>query len=346
MRSLKSKLSIALRENIFQHQEIILFIIVSTQIILLKQAMSLKINNKEKVKLLLSKYDYFIFDCDGVLWLGDHLLPFVIETLDLLRENDKKIFFVTNNSTKSRSTYFQKFQKLGFQGITKGEIFCSSYAVAIYLDNILKLPKDKKVWVLGESGLEEELKGVGYTTLGGTDPLLIADGVHFSSDHACLRDLDSEVGAVVAGLCLNVNYLKLSATLQYLLKDNKSIPFIATNIDSTFPMKDKLLIGAGSIVECVAFASGRQPLAVCGKPNQSLMDAIKSKNPGLAANPSRGLMIGDRLNTDMKFGRDGGLDTLLVLTGIETEESVLGQPTELAPTYYADKLGSMYELSI
>ncbi|CAH2351341.1 4-nitrophenylphosphatase [[Candida] railenensis] len=307
--------------------------------------MSVKISSKEQVESIFDKYEYFLFDCDGVIWLGDHILPKVIETIGLLKSLNKIVIFVTNNSSKSRNDYVSKFEKLGIKGITKEEIFGSSYAAAVYVDKILELPKDKKVWVLGEHGIEQELSELGYTTIGGTDPKLIENGVGFDPESPFLTDLDPEVGCVVAGLGLTLNYLKLSATLQYLLKDNKSLPFIATNIDSTFPMKGKLLIGAGSIIETVAFASGRQPDAICGKPNQAMMDGIKEVNPNLKKNPSRGLMIGDRLNTDMKFGREGGLDTLLVLTGIETESNVLAQEKQVAPTYYADKLGDFYELT-
>ncbi|EGW30974.1 p-nitrophenyl phosphatase [Spathaspora passalidarum NRRL Y-27907] len=305
--------------------------------------MSLKITNKQQVTELLDQYDYFIFDCDGVLWLGDHLLPHIPETLQMLKDKGKTVIFVTNNSTKSRNDYLHKFEKLGISGITKDEVFGSSYASAVYIDKILQLPKDKKVWVLGEAGIEQELHELGYKTVGGTDPKLVEDGVKFKPDHPLIDKLDPEVGAVLCGLTFNVNYLKLSITLQYLLQENKSLPFIATNIDSTFPVKGKLLIGAGSIIETVAFASGRQPDAICGKPNQAMMNAIKADNPGLQANPKKGLMVGDRLNTDMKFGRDGGLDTLLVLTGIETEENVLALAQDVAPTYYANKLGDLYE---
>lgn len=131
--------------------------------------------------------------------------------------------------------------------------------------------------------------------------------------------------------------------MQYLLAKNKSLPFVATNIDSTFPLNGKLLIGAGSIIETVSFASDRKPDAICGKPNQSMMNSIKAVNPGLLSNPKKGLMIGDRLNTDMKFGRVGGLDTLLVLTGIETEEKVKAQPKDECPTYYMNKIGDIFE---
>lgn len=306
--------------------------------------MSTKITTHEQVKHIFDSYDYFLFDCDGVLWLGDHILPHVKETLDLLKSLGKRVIFVTNNSTKSRKDYSGKFHKLGIPGIQENEIFGSSYALAVYVDKILQLPKDEKVWVLGESGIEKELHDCGYKTVGGSDPSLDQSGIP-PADSDAINNLDPEVGAVVAGLTMLVNYIKLSATLQYLIKDNKSLPFIATNIDSTFPVKGKLMVGAGSIIESVAFASGRQPDAICGKPNQAMMDTIKAANPDLKAKPGRGLMIGDRLNTDMKFGRDGGLDTLLVLTGIETEETLKQLDTASAPTYYATRIGDIYELS-
>ncbi|CUM67133.1 uncharacterized protein PRCAT00004823001 [Priceomyces carsonii] len=307
--------------------------------------MSKKINSKEIVEELLDKYDYFLFDCDGVIWLGDHLIPLVAQTLDLLKKKNKTIFFVTNNSTKARDDYLHKFEKMGIHGISKTNVFGSSYATAVYVEKILKLPKSKKVWVLGEQGIEKELHELGYKTVGGSDPVLNKEGITFDPNHPHLTDLDENVGAVVAGLVFSLSYLKLSIALQYLLKDNKKLPFIATNIDSTFPMKGNLFIGAGSIIETVAYASGRQPDAICGKPNQSMMNSIKADNPLLAENPSRGLMVGDRLNTDIKFGKDGGLDTLLVLTGIETEESVLSQSASSAPTYYADSLGDLYSFT-
>lgn len=307
--------------------------------------MSLKIHTKEQSLSILDKYDYFIFDCDGVIWLEDHLLPHSRETLDLLKKKNKDVIFVTNNSSKSRNDYLKKFDSLGMSGITKKEIFGSSYATAAYIEKILKVPKDKKIWVLGGSGIEQELHEVGYTTIGGTDKVLTENGLVFNLNHSMLTQLDNLVAAVVVGLTSSINYLALSITLQYLLKENKSLPFIATNLDSTYPVKGMRLPGAGSIVETMSTASGRKPTAVCGKPNQSMMDAIKSDNPSLAINPTKGLMIGDRLNTDIKFGKEGGLDTLLVFTGIEDENSLSRVDSQSCPTYYIDQLGDLFRLT-
>jgi hypothetical protein len=62
---------------------------------------------------LLDQVDVFIFDCDGVIWRGDSLIDGIPETLAKLRASGKKMFFVTNNSTKSRKGYKGKFDSLG-----------------------------------------------------------------------------------------------------------------------------------------------------------------------------------------------------------------------------------------
>lgn len=64
---------------------------------------------------LLSSYDVWLFDCDGVLWSGDDLIPGAVSVLEKLRKWGKQIAFVTNNASKSRSSYLKKFEKLGIK---------------------------------------------------------------------------------------------------------------------------------------------------------------------------------------------------------------------------------------
>lgn len=83
---------------------------------------------------------------------------------------------------------------MGISNITKLEIFGSSFASAVYVEKILKLPKDKKVWVLGEEGIEKELHELGYSTVGGTDPKLVKEGVKFDPNTTLFDNLDPNVG--------------------------------------------------------------------------------------------------------------------------------------------------------
>ncbi|KAF4004425.1 Haloacid dehalogenase-like hydrolase family protein, partial [Saccharomyces cerevisiae] len=137
-----------------------------------QQGVPIKITNKEIAQEFLDKYDTFLFDCDGVLWLGSQALPYTLEILNLLKQLGKQLIFVTNNSTKSRLAYTKKFASFGID-VKEEQIFTSGYASAVYIRDFLKLqPGKDKVWVFGESGIGEELKLMGYESLGGADSRL------------------------------------------------------------------------------------------------------------------------------------------------------------------------------
>lgn len=69
----------------------------------------------EDVEQFVDKYDTWLLDCDGVIWLGEEAVPGVPETLAELRRRGKRIFFVSNNASKHRATYLTKFQKMGIE---------------------------------------------------------------------------------------------------------------------------------------------------------------------------------------------------------------------------------------
>lgn len=284
----------------------------------------------------IDRFDVFLIDCDGVLWSGDHLYEGVVETLEMLRSKGKKTVFVTNNSTKSRPEYLKKLTGLGIPGDVE-EIFGSAYSSAIYISRILKLQAPKnKVFVLGEAGIENELREENVPFIGGTDPNLRRDMT--PEDWQGIADgsmLDPDVGCVLAGLDFHVNYLKLSIAHQYL---QRGAVFLATNVDSTFPMNHNFFPGAGSIIIPLTHMTGQEPLSF-GKPSQAMMDAIEGK---FHLDRARTCMIGDRLNTDIKFGIEGKLGgTLAVLTGVSKKSDWESEDAVAVPAFYIDKLSDL-----
>ena len=248
----------------------------------------------------------------------------------------KKVVFVTNNSTKSRQDYVKKLTGLGITAETDDD-FGSSASSAVYISRILTLPPNKrKVFVLGEAGIETELRAEGVPFIGGTDPALRRDTT--PEDFRSLADgsaLDPEVGVVLVGLDFHFNYLKLSTAFQYL---RRGALFLATNIDSTLPNAGSLFPGAGSVVAPLALAAGKQPVS-SGKPSAAMMDAIEGK---FKLDRARTCMVGDRLNTDIQFGIDGGLGgTLAVLTGVNKKEDWEVEGAKVVPGYYVDKLSDL-----
>lgn len=300
----------------------------------------IKLDNKQTVLEFLDSYDTFLFDCDGVLWSGTHLLPHVIETLTLLKKLNKTVLFVTNNSTKSRQDYTKKFSNFGIENVTKEQIFSSSFATAIYMKNFTDLdPAKDKIWVFGESGIEKELQEVGFTTIGGSDLRLDEP---WDQQKTPFLPIDPEVKSVVAGLDTKINFHRLCVTFNYL--KNPDVQYVATNIDTTFPGKPYLQPGCGSMINLLTTSSGREEPPNCGKPSQLMLDAVFKAYPDLKR--EKCCMIGDRLNTDIKFGIDGKLGgQLLVLSGVEKAQCL----TDIShgftlPKFYADKLGDVFEL--
>ncbi|THG06778.1 hypothetical protein TEA_014118 [Camellia sinensis var. sinensis] len=276
-------------------------------------------------RFLLSKFS------DRVIWKGDKLIDGVPETLDMLRT---KIVFVTNNSTKSRKQYGKKFETLGLN-VCEEEIFASSFAAAAYLKSI-DFPKDKKVYVIGEDGILKELELAGFQYLGGPED----GGKKIELKPGFLMEHDHNVGAVVVGFDRYFNYYKVQyGTL--CIRENPGCLFIATNRDAVTHLTDaQEWAGGGSMVGALCGSTQREPLVV-GKPSTFMMDYLANK---FGIQKSQICMVGDRLDTDILFGQNGGCKTLLVLSGV-TSLSMLQNPNNsIQPDFYTNKISDFLSL--
>jgi len=286
------------------------------------------------------KYDAFLFDCDGVLWRGAELLPGSARTLALLRARGKRVFFVTNNSSKSRAEYVNKFTKLKIP-VDVSEIIPSSWAAAEYLR--VERPDVKKAFVIGCQGLVDELALVGIDSICGADKEYATQIYATEADFLAL-DADPDVGAVVCGWDLSFNYAKLCLASLHIQK-NPGAAFVATNKDAFDKLADRNVPGNGCAVAAVEQSVGRMAVTV-GKPSQWLVDRLLTMH-GL--DPKRTVVVGDRLDTDIQLGVVGGCDTVLVGTGctstvealvVEEEEGGPGKGRGL-PTYLLSHVGAL-----
>ncbi|QCE12453.1 phosphoglycolate phosphatase 1B, chloroplastic-like [Vigna unguiculata] len=284
---------------------------------------------------LIDSVETFIFDCDGVIWKGDKLIGGVPETLDLLRSKGKRLVFVTNNSTKSRKQYGKKFETLGLN-VGEEEIFASSFAAAAYLKSI-DFPKDKKVYVIGEEGILKELELAGYQYLGGPED----GGKKIELKPGFLMEHDEDVGAVVVGFDRYFNYYKIQyGTL--CIRENPGCLFIATNRDAVTHLTDaQEWAGGGSMVGALSGSTQREPLVV-GKPSTFMMDYLANE---FGISKSQICMVGDRLDTDILFGQNGGCKTLLVLSGVTTLPMLQSPNNAIQPDFYTNKISDFLTLN-
>ncbi len=246
------------------------------------------------------KFKCFVIDLDGVVYKGRELIPGVDRKIASLQRR-AKVFFLTNNSTRSRMQYVEKLRDFGIY-TTEDDIVTSGYAAAKYITE--KYPRGK-VYVIGEDGLKKELEWHGV--------------------QVCWRDCN----IVLVGLDRNINYMKLSLALNFILRGAK---FIATNTDNTLVTEKGLMPGAGAIVSAVRMASRKEP-TIIGKPSEIIGDIILEK---AGVDPQEILVIGDRLETDIAMGKRCGMKTALVLTGYATTEDV--KQSSIKPDFVLEQL--------
>lgn len=243
------------------------------------------------------------------------------------------MFFVTNNSTKSRAGYKKKFDSLGLD-IPAEEIFSSSFAAAAYLEQTKFKDTGKKVYIIGEVGICDELDLIGVPYIGGP-----ADsGKQPDMSSGGFVEHDSEVGAVIVGFDRYVNYYKIQYA-QLCINENPGCEFIATNLDAVTHLTDaQEWAGNGSMVGAIKGCTGRDPTVV-GKPSPLMIDYLCDK---LGLERSRICMVGDRLDTDIVFGADNGLQSLLVLSGVTSEMKLLSLENRIKPDFYANTINDFF----
>ncbi|KAG7481173.1 hypothetical protein MATL_G00063820 [Megalops atlanticus] len=269
-----------------------------------------------QIRDLLDTKHCVLFDCDGVIWNGEKAVVGAPEVVSLLKKRGKNVFFVTNNCTRPRESYVQKFSRLGFKGVGQNEILSSAYCSALYLRDVAKV--QGKVFVIGGDGMYKELRQAGIPFVGGESD---AAGVTISD---C--PLDSDIKAVLVGYDDKLNFMKLAKACCYLR--NPECLFLATDTDPWHPLREgRVIPGSGSLTAALETATDRKA-TVIGKPSRFMFECIASQ---FAVDPARSLMVGDRLKTDVLFGASCGVDTVLTLTGVSTLEEAQSYRDSHAP---------------
>ncbi len=246
----------------------------------------------------------FICDMDGVIYHGNKLLDGVKEFVNWLYENGKHFLFLTNSSERSRTELRQKLARMGLD-IDESHFYTSALATAKF---IKKQCPGATAYVIGAPGLYNALYEEGIT----------------------INDVNPDY--VIIGECRTYNYESLERALKLVLNGAK---LIGTNPDLTGPIEGGIAPACKSLIAPVELASGKNAYFI-GKPNPLMM---RTGLKLLGVHSAEAVMIGDRMDTDIIAGIETGLDTVLVLTGCSTRETVDQFP--YAPTYILDGVGNI-----
>lgn len=240
----------------------------------------------------LKDIELFLLDMDGTIYLDDDVFDGAIDFIKLLIKQNKKYIFLTNNSSKSKTTYINKLNRLGFPA-TNENIFTSGMAMGIYLND--NYPK-KKVYCMGTTNLIDELKNYNVNLV------------------------ENNPDVVVVGFDRELTTAKLEKTCSFL--DDGAV-FLATNPDWVCPIANKRYVpDCGSMCEMITHATGKKPFFI-GKPNSYMID-ILAKELNIPKNKI--CVIGDRCYTDIASGVNANCYTICVLSGEATLKTIEESP--------------------
>ncbi|WP_084040164.1 HAD-IIA family hydrolase [Demequina sp. NBRC 110053] len=245
---------------------------------------------------LQTAFDAALVDLDGVAYRGPHAIPSAPPALEAARAAGMRVVFVTNNASREPVTVAEHLTELGMP-TTEDEVMTAAQAVAALM--LESLEAGSSVYVVGGQGLRTAVTGAGYR---------IVDSAADGPD------------AVVQGFSPDVSWKEL-AEASYAI--SAGARFFASNKDLTIPNDRGTAPGNGSLVNVVVTATGVEPPGA-GKPEPAMFRLAADK-----AHAQRPLVIGDRLDTDLKGARAAGFPGLQVLTGVDgVREAILASPVE------------------
>ncbi|MFC7789366.1 HAD-IIA family hydrolase [Microbacterium sp. MAHUQ-60] len=262
----------------------------------------------------LTDRDALLADLDGVVYAGPGALPHAIESLNRAGES-MRLGYITNNASRTDATVAEHLTSLGLT-VAPDDVVTSPQAAMRLLATMV--PPPATILIVGGDGLVDETLKAGYTVT---------------------RSAEDSPAAVVQGFAPEVAWTDLAeaAFALQLPEDEGGIPWISTNTDWTIPRERGVAPGNGTLVSAVHTAIGRLSI-VAGKPEKPIFEVAVER-----FGAQRPLFLGDRLDTDISGSTRAGIDSALVLTGIDRPKHVLAAPQGSRPDYILSDLRELHE---
>lgn len=246
----------------------------------------------------------YICDMDGVIYHGNRLLPGATEFVEWLEKENKRYIFLTNSSERSPRELQQKLLRLGIE-VGEEHFYTSALATASFLAS--QTPGGS-VYVIGETGLTNALYDAGFS----------------------MNDMSPDY--VVVGDTRSYSFEKIARAVELVRRGAK---LIGTNPDLTGPSEQGIVPATKALISPIELSTRREAYFV-GKPNPLMMrHGLKM----LDLNSKEIAIIGDRMDTDIIAGIESGMDTVLVLSGVTSRDTLKHFPYQ--PDYILDGVGNL-----
>ncbi len=248
--------------------------------------------------MLFAEKKLFVFDMDGTVYLGNRVFPEAVKFIISLREQGKKVLFFTNNASRSAVFHIPKLERMGFEP-QAGELMTSGDVTAEFL---LRERPGKTVYLVGTDELCDDFRRRGIT---------LTDG--------------EKADIVVSSYDTSLTYEKTAKACKLIRSGSE---YLCTHPDYLYPMEDGFIPDSGAIAALLTASTGVTPRFL-GKP---YADGINMMCTLAGVKKEEAVIFGDRLYTDIAFGKRNGVTAVLMLTG----ESSIADVQEAAPEQKPD----------
>ncbi len=249
----------------------------------------------------------FIFDLDGTVYVGDKAIPSAANLIFHLRKKGKKVFFMSNNSSKSKQEYISKLMSMDITAEYRDIVLSTDGVI-----DFLKQESISDIYVVGTQSMCQ---------------LFIDNGFDVQSENPTY---------VVLGYDTELTYSKLKSASIYLQRGSK---LLATHCDVVCPTPEGVIPDIGSYLALFEKALGVKPFKIFGKPNPEMLTYL-IHDQGIALTDI--VLVGDRLYTDMKLARTVGCDFICVLSGDTKREDI--EQLEDFPDLIVDDVSHLIDL--
>ena len=299
----------------------------------------------------LDQFDAVLLDLDGTIYHEEHALPGAMELIRRLQREGRPFACLTN-STSSPGRIAARLGRMGVQ-LAEEVIYTAGAAAADYVLNV-PAPSSGTPGEGGGGGLESEISNLKfqntphpgpppeYRRRGRTEPTprvfsLATEGVHdlLEGKVQWVSAAEEACNVVLVGTPTSVFATedRQRVALEILRRD-RAVQLVGICADRVYPSPRGIEFGSGALTMMLAYAANVTPVFT-GKPEAIFFRELCGR---LGVRPERCVLIGDNLESDIAGGKNVGMQTVLVLTGVARREDLATSPAERQPDVVIEDL--------
>ena len=222
-------------------------------------------------------------DLDGTIYKGNKLIEGVKDSYENLIDNDVEIYFITNNSSQTPYEIKEKLEIL-----LQSEIDINKIITPLNVLKKMFLNQTTNIYVYGSSNLKQFVESI----------------------NLCLTNID-QADLILIGRKSELDLTEIEL-IKSSIKNGKQV--LCLNKDLSFPSEDEELPGNGAVVKMIE-DDLEITITSLGKPDLHFIKYCSDHNYNFD------YVIGDRVDTDIFFGKQINAITILVETGVKNFES-------------------------